>query len=357
MSASFRTLSLSLLACGSTFALRAAETTASSDLPPERLRFGSVSVYSENDKYFAGTDQHYTNGFKLSFLSAPITNFTVAPVPAPIRKIAKAIDALVPAGQDLKLGLAIGQNIYTPADISTTKPQPLDRPYCAWLYGTSAFQVYQPPRVTATGWRAVGILDTVEVTTGMVGPGALGRQVQNNVHSALGIAHAHGWPNEIHNEPGLELAFERKYHFSTPYAHSGWAADFIPHAGVTLGNIFTFANLGFEVRGGWCLPPDFGTNLIRPSSDSNTSIRPAHSVFAFLAFDGRAVARDVTLDGNTFRSSPSIPKESFVGDMLGGLAYSTTRWQFTYSQAERTKEFKGQLKSSVFGSISATFFY
>ena len=112
-----------------------------------------------------------------------------------------------------------------------------------------------------------------------------------------------------------------------------------------------------EVRAGWCLPSDFGTNLIRPSSDSNTTVRPPRSVFAFAAFDGRAVARDATLDGNTFRSSVSIPKEAFVGDVLGGVAYGTTRWQFTYAQALRTKEFKGQVKSSVFGSISATFFY
>ncbi len=28
---------------------------------------GAFTIYSENDKYFAGTDRHYTNGFKLTY--------------------------------------------------------------------------------------------------------------------------------------------------------------------------------------------------------------------------------------------------------------------------------------------------
>ena len=46
-----------------------------------------------------------------------------------------------------------------------------------------------------------------------------------------------------------------------------------------------------------------------------------------------------------------------VGDVLGGIALGTTHWQFNYAQALRTKEFKGQVKASVFGSISATLYY
>ena len=53
---------LGLLCCGA--ALAAAE-----DLLPEiNIRHYTFAVSSENDKYFAGTDQHYTNGFKLTWL-------------------------------------------------------------------------------------------------------------------------------------------------------------------------------------------------------------------------------------------------------------------------------------------------
>ena len=334
----------------------AAETIRLVTLPATQLQLGSATVYSENDKYFAGTDQHYTNGLKISVLSAELTNFTADPVPHAVQNLARALDRLVPPGKDCKLGLALGQNQYTPINTSTTAPQPNDRPYAAWLYASAAFQVYQPPRVFATGTRAIAQLDTLEVSVGLVGPGALGRQAQNNFHDVIGVAHAHGWPNQIHNEPGLDLALERKWRLATAHARDDWGADFIPHAGVTVGNIFTFASVGAEVRAGWKLPADFGTNLIGPSSDSN-SRRPDWSIFTFAACDGRAVARDITLDGNTFRSSPHIAKEPLVGDVLGGIALGTRRWQFTYTQVERTKEFKGQTKASVFGSISATLYY
>lgn len=335
----------------------AAEVLSTSDLPPARLRFGSVRFYSENDKYFAGTDEHYTNGFKLSFLSTDLSTFTAAPVPPLVQRLARAASALVPPGQDCKLGLSLGQNIYTPVDTSTTAPQPHDRPYAAWLYGGVAFQVYAAPRAFATGLRAPAWLDTVELTFGMIGPAALGREVQNNFHHLIGTTPASGWQNQIHNEPGLNLVYDRTVRFATRGARAGMGADFLPHAGISLGNIFTHANVGVQTRVGWRLPADFGTNLIRPSGDSNSRRRPPWSWFGFFAWEGRAVARDATVQGNTFRHSPGVEIESLVQDIVGGLAIGSQRWQLTYAEAARSHEFKGQQKSAVFGSISVTFYY
>ena len=338
-------------------ALSGAEVLSTADLPPSRLRFGSIRFYTENDKYFAGTDEHYTNGFKLSLLSTDLTTFTAGPVPPAVQQIARLLGSLVPPGRAYKLGLSLGQNIYTPVDTSTPFYQPNDRPYAAWLYAGVAFQVYAPPRVFASGLKAPGRLDTIEVTIGMVGPGALGRQVQNNFHHLIGAATGNGWAHQIHNEPGLNLVYERTYRFETPNARAGFGADFLPHAGVSLGNIFTYANLGAEARFGWRLPADFGTNLIRATGDSNSLRRPPWSIFTFGAVEGRAVAHDVTIEGNTFESSPGVTAKPFVYDLVGGLALGTPRWQLTYAQAARSREFDGQLKAAVFGSISVTFFY
>ncbi len=322
-----------------------------------RLKFGSISLYTENDKYFAGTDQHYTNGFKLSFLSTPIANFTDDPVPRPVQQLARTLRRLLPDDQQYKLGLSLGQNIYTPEDTTTATPQPDDRPYAGWLYAGIAFQVYQPARFFATGARAVSQLDVVELTVGVVGPSALGEQVQNEIHRLIDSQLARGWGNQIHDEPGLNLVYERKYRFTTARSRSGWGADFIPHIGASLGNVFTYANVGGEVRAGFRLPTDFGTNLIRPSGDSSAVVRPRFSTFFFASADARAVARDITLDGNTWRDSASIDKKHFVSDLTAGLAVGTTHWQFTYAQAVRTREFEGQKKNSVFGSVSISYYY
>lgn len=335
---------------------RAADPLPDFGLPFTELRFGSVTVYSENDKYFAGTDQHYTNGFKISALSSNLANFSDNAVPGPVQDLGNTFDRFVDDGDADKLGFAVGQNIYTPANTRTAAFQPGDRPYAAWLYVGATFQIYQPEHPTALGRNTVARLDSFDLSLGMVGPGALGRQVQNDFHDLIGVDHANGWDNQIHNEPGLILAYERKWRISTAGARTGWGADLIPHLGASAGNIFTYANGGAEARLGWRLPADFGTSLIRPSGDSNSRQRPRWSFFVFGAIDGRAVARDITLDGNTFRESPSIEKNRFVNDLSGGFAVGSHHWQLAYTQARRSREFRGQSRASVFGSISLTFY-
>jgi len=316
-----------------------------------RLRFGSISLYTENDKFFAGTDRNYTNGFKLTALSSDLRAFNSPEVPRPLRALADALDPLFPTATP-KLGLSLGQNIYTPEDTQTTAYQPADRPYAAWLYLGVMFQLHRdlPPGQIDT-------LDTWEVQLGVVGPAALGEQVQNGFHRIINADTAKGWDQQLHNEPGLNLIYERKWRFETAGARTGWGADLIPHAGFSIGNIFTYANAGGSLRYGYKLPADFGTNLIRPSGDSNAGRREKFGVWLFGSVDGRAVARDLTLDGNTFRDSPSIDKKPFVADLVGGVALGTRHWQLTYAQALRTKEFEGQSDEQVFGSLSLSYFY
>jgi hypothetical protein len=85
------------------------------------------SVIEEND-LFANTDRHYTQGIKLSFLQRD------GDLPA----WAKGCSEMLPAwGFDrrvVKFGYQIGQSIFTPSDISQSKPPKDDRPYAGWLY-------------------------------------------------------------------------------------------------------------------------------------------------------------------------------------------------------------------------------
>ncbi len=312
---------------------------------------GSLTFYSENDKYFAGTDQAYTNGLKISYLTGDLSSLTGEDSPAPARWLARRLGRIVPDGSGYKVGLSLGQNLYTPVDTATTAYQPQDRPYAAWLYAGVALHVIN---LDALGGRAAR-LDVFALDLGIVGPSALGEQTQNGFHDLINVAHAEGWARQIGDEPGANLVYERRYRFSTDGSRAGWGAEFIPHVGVSAGNVFTYANLGAEVRAGWRLPADFGSNLIRPTGDSNPDrYRAKWGWFLFAACDGRGVVRDLTLDGNTFRDGPSIDKEPWVADLYAGLGWSTPWAQFRYAQAYRTKEFKGQVDSQVFGSISAT---
>jgi hypothetical protein len=132
-----------------------------------------------------------------------------------------------------------------------------------------------------------------------------------------------------------------------------------------LGNAFTGANAGGEIRFGWNLPNDFGTYIIRPGSDSNAPtdstdprlfrlLRRA-GFHLFFAVDGTAVARNILLDGNTFRDSHSVDKEHFVACFAGGIGIVIKRFKITYSHVYQTKEFKTQEKEQQYGAISVSY--
>ena len=138
--------------------------------------------------------------------------------------------------------------------------------------------------------------------------------------------------------------------------------DFIPHAGISLGNIQTYANLGGTFRFGFNLPSDFGVQLARGSGigagptddiDPRVALDRSWSFYLFAGADGRAVALDIFLDGNNFRDSPSVDKEILVADFSAGFGVIAGRWQLTFTQVRRTKEFDAQPKKyNDYGSVT-----
>ena len=69
-----------------------------------------VTFYLEND-YFGGTDQHYTNGAKISWLSSDLTNWGQE---GWRKTFVEALPFVNRTGAQKNFGLALGQNMYTP---------------------------------------------------------------------------------------------------------------------------------------------------------------------------------------------------------------------------------------------------
>jgi hypothetical protein len=102
----------------------------------------------------------------------------------------------------------------------------------------------------------------------------------------------------------------------------------------------TYANAGGTLRFGLNLPSDFGVQLARPGSvggsptddlDPRVALDRNFSLFGFGTADGRAVARDIFLDGNTFRTSRSVTKRPFVADLGAGIGLIAGPWQLCTS--------------------------
>lgn len=204
--------------------------------------------------------------------------------------------------------------------------------------------------------------DTLSFQVGIIGPHSYAKQVQREVHRLAHVDEFQGWNHQLHDEFGLNVVLERKWRLYAGSVGHLVGIDFVPHVGISLGNVQTYANTGGTARMGFNLPSDFGVQLIRPGGGGSTPIndldprvspRKNFSVFIFGATDGRAIARDIFLDGNTFRDSPSVSKENFVADLSYGVGVIAGRWQLTFTQVTRTREFKMQVgKSNSFGSVT-----
>lgn len=312
-------------------------------------RHWTFSIYFEND-LFAGTDRNYTNGVKASWVSPDLTAYRDSPsLPAWSHRFIDLLPFINAPGLQRNLVLAIGQNIYTPADLQRANPDPNDRPYAGWLYGSVAFHS-----------RNARWMDTIEVQGGIVGPWSLAQLAQNGVHSLRGIPTAKGWGYQLHNEPGVNLIWERKWRTFALGRESGFGVDLISHVGMSLGNVSTYANAGGEMRIGWNLPDDFGTSLIRPAGVTDSPLEvytEGWSIHAFLYADGRAVGHDIFLDGNTFGSSRSVAKRNLVADLAAGIALVYGRFKLSLSRAVRTDEFTTQHGKQQFGSITLSYTY
>jgi lipid A 3-O-deacylase len=320
---------------------------AANDSPrPElRIKHSTFSVVSENDKYFAGTDRHYTNGLKFTWLGETDLNESEQFV----RNVARLIPWMNEHGKwRYKVGFALGHNTYTPVDTDTSLPRPHDRPYAGWLYGSILLHAQRDDQ-----------LRLVELSLGVVGPSAQGELFQNAWHDVIDVPHAEGWAHQLRDEPGLELSWERRYRAWqwTRAAGSPLGMDLVLRHRVTLGNVATHVAGGALVRIGWLLPADFGADLIRPGGGSmpNDGIPARFSAYTYVSGELRAVARDIFLDGNTWHSSPSVDKRPFVADFSLGFVLSWPGFQFAYTQNYRTKDFYGQPRRDVFGSVGFSF--
>ena len=325
------------------------------DDPAERW---TLNLYFEND-LFSESDQDYTNGIRFSWVSPDLADYIDDPaLPQWIRSVNKRLLFFHPSPDGLQRNVVVslGQTIYTPEDIDATEVVKDNRPYAGWLFTSFAYHTKNDNQ-----------LDSLQVDIGVVGPAALGQEAQDWVHDLRGFEKFQGWDNQLEDEFGLVLAYEHKRRlFDVQSANSDFGYDFISHAGVALGNVSTYLNVGGEFRIGWLIPNDFGTSAVRPGGDNSApdaNWDPRYNVDGnwglhfFASLDARAVARDIFLDGNSFHDSHSVRKEPLVADLALGASTVFRGVKFSYAQVLRTREFKQQDDSHSYGSLSISYSY
>lgn len=293
-----------------------------SERPPEGSEF---QLFIENDM-LARSDRYYTNGIKFG----GGMGFDLLQLPA-----ADLLRELAPnANGKVHLGLFLGQNMYTPRSITVSQAQPLDRPWAAWLYLGGVAQ-------KARGNR----LDTVELDIGMVGPSALGREIQSGWHRLIGSPQPQGWHHQIPNEPAFLITWLMKTKHALGNA-GGVTFEAIPHAGVTAGTVMTLARAGGLVRFGRNMT-GFGPDTIEPGGamlqNMRREVEPGRDErfewYGFAGVDHRLVAHNIFLDGTVFRDSPSISRRPHVYDLNLGASLRYGALRLSVTRVWRSEEF------------------
>ena len=315
---------------------------------------GTFAVRWDNDSFLSDDDLHYTNGLGLSWLWARDRE------PAALERLADALPWAV-AGAERRVGLAIGQSMFTPQVIGESALILDDQPYAGWLYfGLAVLSYSDRPRGPVAG-----DLESFEIVLGVVGPAAFAGDVQTAWHEYVDITRPGGWDNQLRNEPGLVLAYSRQWRFCADLGEvdcrtdeSGAASiDWIPYLGGTLGNVYTYLAAGATLRLGEGLRRDFNHARIRPGLPVWSWGTPADGFnwHLFASAEGRLVGRNIFLDGNTFRDSHSVSKRPLVGDVEFGFTLS---WDIplpisvTYRHLIRAPEFHGQRGIDNIDSLS-----
>lgn len=320
----------------------AEEPTLQSDIAREvaktnRRHFLTFNV--ENDMFGGGTDRNYTSGVRVTYFDLG------AKVPPVFSRISQLFPTFT-VNKTTSIYYTAGQNLYTPKDITQVVQDPDDHPWAAFLYGSAGLTTVTQNHV-----------DEAEITLGMVGPAALGRQTQTFIHKYVsGSPKPMGWDNQLKNEPGIMLAWQRRWPGRYSFEPAGLYAGAEPHFGVTLGNIYTYANAGLSFRlspisGRWQDDPI----RVRPAMPGTGAFIVPEKTFSWYLFggvEGRAVARNIFLDGNTFADSYSVDKKPFVADANAGVAFTYGDVRMSYAVIYRTHEFETQDGGNVFGTVS-----
>lgn len=325
----------------------------------------TFKIYSENDGAlhdpFDGFDRHYTNGLALVFEDQP----------------AWADDALgwmpfAGAFSDRHgkpksgVGYVLGHKIFTPADLYATAPIPNDQPYAGYAYAG----VFLQREGRYRGRDDAGVLDHFELNIGVVGKETLAGPMQTWVHERLGGIEPQGWGNQLDSEVTGQFYYRRKWRYDMEPIESAWLGTLdwqvIPQAGVALGTVYRYIDLGVTARIGYHLNDDFGPGRINDpqSTTGDPTHRDGWSGYVFGRIGGQVVEHNLFLDGSNYSNpSQSVDRAPLVGEVQAGIAFGyqpapNHRFDMSWGLTFHSETFDSPLNGGVdsYGTLVLSWF-
>jgi lipid A 3-O-deacylase len=290
-----------------------------------------LSLGFENDQFGQpATDRYYTQGARLALRHGsgdrPFWHGALAWVP------------LLADGSSISHESGLVQLISTPSTILANEVRRGDRPYAGLLAATIAITGTAP-----SGRRS----DQISLTLGIIGPGSLADPAQTLTHRLIGAREPLGWRTQLGTEPAINLAWRRSWRFAGP----GMAL--VPHIGAALGNVHDHAAAGATLHLG-ARPADHAAAALDPFVPGIAALQAGDRprLGLLVGVEGRAVARNLFLDGNSFTAGRGVRKHALVGDVMAGGALSWGGVRLSLRHVWRSREFAGQRGIQRFGALT-----
>jgi len=274
----------------------------------------------DNDVFF-NKDNKLSSGWSLQNHSAVAGSWeALEGVPGFVSRWGENIPTLTDEKLFCRAGIAIGQLIQTPGDLSRSDLIIDDVPYAGVLSLQATWYAFNDDEFRG-----------FEITAGIPGPPSLAEQTQKTIHQLTGGIDPKGWDNQISTEPVLNFNYMRKQKIWRRGNPAGLLFDTAINGNIGLGNLFTQATASLEMRFGYNMPGGFVSipDPIGLSMHYRASLTPPDSSSSFygsLVLRGTGFVHNIFLDGNSFRNSNDVAKEPFVAQAIAGLHYELKNW-------------------------------
>jgi len=312
------------------------------------VEWETISFTLDNDAFsLSNNDRYYTNGLHVRLESKPFNEFNRDTTPSLLLPLLPPFPLTTDTFDQRTLAYQFGQAMFTPADITSSEPQPDDFPYAGLLYVAADLSA-----------RNKHYVDTIRFMGGIVGPWSQADEAQQFIHRLINSNEPNGWEHQLHNELVFNLMYERRMPFYMGQLERGFNYQWISIQQVGLGTINTGAEVSLALL------------ITKNSTDKSHKIQSSitqstylfrsdlsQGFYALLGVTGRITLRNIFLDGNTFRDSPSVEKELLSAGIFYGVGYARRKWSISANWVREGKRFETQNEGLNYGSITVTYRY
>lgn len=292
---------------------------------------GSISFNIDNDGLL-GSDRGYSNGIFFKYHSDSVVNLENFS-PIAIQKVAK----LLPLQQntDKGWGVSLGQQIWTPDDISSKIELENDRPYAGLLFVKAL--VFESSDNMANKYSFM---------FGLVGSNALAEESQKAIHSLIGSKKPMGWQRQIENQKVYNFSYETQALLLREQVWNKQDCDVSFIGRVNIGNFQNEIAVGGAIRWGRVLNESFASVGLAPGNYIDVSVlsQSKSGQFSYLALEGRYRFDDITIDGARPEHVFNVNTQHWQSTLSSGFVFYKESWGVALSVIASSSDYKEDIR-------------